>query len=92
MLKIENLAYRYDKEIYRYSFEVEKSQIMAVVGQSGSGKSTLLDLIAGFLTPLEGRVELEGVDITNLPTKERDLTILFQNYNLFEHLSVSEGA
>ncbi len=88
LLKIENLTYRYDKLTYDYSLKAEKSQITAIVGESGSGKSTLLDLIAGFLTPIRGKIELEGEDITHQTTQERDLTILFQNYNLFEHLSV----
>jgi len=88
LLKIENLTYRYDKLTYDYSLKAEKSQITAIVGESGSGKSTLLDLIAGFLTPIQGKIELEGEDITHQTTQERDLTILFQNYNLFEHLSV----
>ncbi len=88
MLKIENLTYKYDKTSYCYTLKAEKSQITAIVGESGSGKSTLLDLIAGFLTPMKGKIELENIDITNLPTNEKDLTILFQNYNLFEHLTV----
>ncbi|MBF5078964.1 ATP-binding cassette domain-containing protein [Paracoccus sp. NBH48] len=63
----------------------------AVIGASGSGKSTLLALVAGFLTPTRGRLLWDGADITALPPGKRPLSILFQNNNLFPHLSVKQN-
>jgi thiamine transport system ATP-binding protein len=59
----------------------------ALIGPSGSGKSTLLNAIAGFLAPARGRILWEGRDITALPPAERPLTLLFQEHNLFSHLT-----
>jgi thiamine transport system ATP-binding protein len=88
MLKINNLTYSYDKTLYDFSLHVDKNEIVGIIGESGSGKSTLLDLVAGFLTPLSGSIEFENSKIDSLDTEDRPLTILFQKYNTFEHLSV----
>jgi thiamine transport system ATP-binding protein len=90
MLKIDNVTYTYPQSTvtYRYDLEVNPKEVIAVLGASGSGKSTLLDIMAGFLTPKEGKMMLDGVDFTSLPTAKRPLSILFQKHNLFEHLSV----
>ncbi len=88
MLQVHNLTYRYDETIYDFSLHVEKNEIVGITGESGSGKSTLLDLIAGFLTPLSGNISFKNEDITLLNTEHRPITILFQKYNTFEHLSV----
>jgi thiamine transport system ATP-binding protein len=90
MLKIDNVTYTYPQSTvtYRYDLEVNPKEVIAVLGPSGSGKSTLLDIMAGFLTPKEGKMMLDGVDFTSLPTAKRPLSILFQKHNLFEHLSV----
>lgn len=63
----------------------------AVIGASGSGKSTLLALVAGFLAPTQGRLLWEGQDITAMPPGKRPVSILFQNNNLFPHLSVKQN-
>lgn len=64
---------------------------VAVIGPSGAGKSTLLDLIAGFRTPASGRIKMNGHDITPLPPAKRPVSILFQDNNLFPHLTVGEN-
>ena len=64
---------------------------LAVMGASGSGKSTLLNVIAGFLIPDQGRVFLGGKDVTRSPVPERALSILFQDGNIFPHLSVHDN-
>lgn len=91
MLEINNIKYRYDKDIYSFNMEANVSEITSIIGNSGSGKSTLLDLIAGFLTPTEGEILFENKNIVGLNTEDRPLTILFQNYNLFEHLTVIQN-
>ncbi|WGH80237.1 thiamine ABC transporter ATP-binding protein [Jannaschia ovalis] len=68
-----------------------RGAITALMGASGSGKSTLLSVIAGFLAPASGRVLVEGQDITDLPPGARPLSILFQDQNLFPHLSVAQN-
>ena len=93
MLKINNLQYQYKNanDTYTYDLEVQPGEIVAVLGQSGSGKSTLLDLIAGFVEPASGSIKLDDQELTDLPVEKRPVTILFQNHNLFEHLTVQKN-
>lgn len=93
LLKITNLKYEYKNadEVYEYSMSVKAQEVVAILGQSGSGKSTLLDLIAGFLNASSGSIKLDENDLTNETVEERPITILFQNHNLFEHLSVQKN-
>ena len=95
MLKIKDLQYKYKnsntKENYTYNLEVQESEIVAILGQSGSGKSTLLDLIAGFIEPLSGNILLNQKELLTLSVEKRPMSILFQNYNLFEHLNVQKN-
>ena len=65
--------------------------VTAVMGASGSGKSTLLAAIAGFLVPASGRIRIDGRDVTGLAPGDRPLSILFQDQNLFPHLSVARN-
>lgn len=64
---------------------------IAVMGPSGAGKSTLLSAIAGFLVPTTGRIRWQGKDLTDVPPGERPVTILFQDQNLFPHLTVAQN-
>jgi thiamine transport system ATP-binding protein len=64
---------------------------IAVMGPSGAGKSTLLSAIAGFLPPVSGRVLWQGRDLADMPPGERPITILFQDQNLFPHLTVAQN-
>ncbi|MBJ7396081.1 MAG: ATP-binding cassette domain-containing protein [Akkermansiaceae bacterium] len=61
------------------------------MGPSGCGKTTLLRIATGFERPGEGRVLLDGRDITDLPPERRPVNTVFQNYELFPHLNVSEN-
>lgn len=63
----------------------------AVIGPSGAGKSTLLMAIAGFLAPTAGRILWQGADIGPLPPGQRPLSVLFQDQNLFPHLTVAQN-
>ena len=93
MLKINNLKYKHpdNQNIYTYNLQVSQKEIIAIVGQSGSGKSTLLDLISGFLNPISGELYFNNIKLNNLDISKRPITILFQNNNLFEHLSVKKN-
>ncbi len=68
-----------------------KGAVTAVMGASGAGKSTLLAAIAGFADPASGSVYYDGQDITTLAPGKRPVSVLFQDNNLFPHLSVAEN-
>ncbi len=95
MLRLEDVRFAYshaaDAPRFRFDMGVEPGTIAGVIGASGTGKSTLLDLIAGFQTPQAGRVVIDGEQVTGLPPAQRPVSILFQNHNLFEHLSALEN-
>jgi putative spermidine/putrescine transport system ATP-binding protein len=69
--------------------ELPPGQLISFLGPSGCGKTTLLRMIAGLETPTEGRVFLDGEDITDMPTHQRDIGMVFQSLALFPHLTVA---
>ena len=70
---------------------VKEGEFFTLLGPSGSGKTTLLRLIAGFERPDEGRIELAGRDVTNVPPYARDTNTVFQDYALFPHMTVADN-
>ena len=70
------------------NISLEPDKIYAVVGPSGAGKSTFLNLISGFASISSGSIIWNGQEISNLPPAKRNVSILFQDNNLFPHLSV----
>jgi thiamine transport system ATP-binding protein len=75
----------------RWSVTVERGEVVALLGPSGSGKSTLLRIIAGLVVPESGTVWIDGVDVTRLPTHLRSVGLVFQDEQLFPHLSVADN-
>ena len=75
----------------RVSLHVERGEIVALLGPSGSGKSTLLRVVAGLLEPSTGTVTIDGVDVTHVPTHRRSVGMVFQDEQLFPHLSVRDN-
>jgi sn-glycerol 3-phosphate transport system ATP-binding protein len=73
------------------ALSLPQGAFLSILGPSGCGKSTLLRLIAGLETPQAGRILLNGRDVTALPAAARDLSMVFQSYALFPHLSVAEN-
>lgn len=73
------------------SLHVGAGEIVALLGPSGSGKSTLLRVVAGLVTPRLGRVVLDGDDVTAVPTHRRHVGLVFQDEQLFPHLSVGDN-
>jgi thiamine transport system ATP-binding protein len=91
MLELAEVTFRYEDLVMRFDLRVARGDCVAVIGPSGAGKSTLLALIAGFETPLSGRIRIEGSDVTGLPPARRPVTSLFQEHNLFPHLTAAEN-
>jgi sn-glycerol 3-phosphate transport system ATP-binding protein len=73
------------------SFEAAAGRMLVLLGPSGCGKSTTLRLIAGLEAATAGRVAIGGVDVTHRPPAERRVSMVFQSYALFPHLSVAEN-
>lgn len=73
------------------SLDVKRGEFVTLLGASGCGKTTLLRIIAGLEYPDSGSVVLDGTEITALPPEKRQLGMVFQNYALFEHLTVEEN-
>ena len=74
-----------------FSLDVRDGEFLVLVGPSGCGKSTSLRMVAGLETPTSGRIFIGGRDVTNLPPKDRDITMVFQNYALYPHMTVREN-
>lgn len=91
MLKLTDITWLYHHLPMRFSLTVERGEQVAILGPSGAGKSTLLNLIAGFLTPASGLLTLDGVDHTTTPPSRRPVSMLFQENNLFSHLTVAQN-
>ncbi len=73
------------------SLSVGAGDVVALLGPSGSGKSTLLRAVAGIIAPDGGRIFVHGVDVTSLPTHRRGVGMVFQDNQLFPHLSVLDN-
>jgi thiamine transport system ATP-binding protein len=91
MLQLEGLSVTQDGFTLTADLSIPQSARVALMGASGSGKSTLLSLIAGFILPDAGRVLIDGYDVSDSPVGDRPLSILFQDGNLFPHLSVFDN-
>ena len=70
------------------SFDIEDGEFLSILGPSGCGKTTILRILIGLLEPTGGQIFKEGVDITNFPASKRGIGIVFQNYALFENMTV----
>ena len=75
----------------RAHFDVDAGQKVAVVGPSGAGKSTLVGAICGFIDLGAGQIMLHGRDITQAQPDARDMAMLFQDNNLFPHLTIAQN-
>jgi putrescine transport system ATP-binding protein len=75
----------------RINLKIQKNEIFCLLGGSGCGKTTLLRIIAGLETPTEGRVLIDGVDVTDIPPYERPMNMMFQSYAIFPHMSVEKN-
>ncbi|OCX65940.1 thiamine ABC transporter ATP-binding protein [Thioclava sp. SK-1] len=91
MLTLDNLILRQNDFTLRANISLAHGSSTAIIGPSGAGKSTLLSAIAGFLAPSAGRISWQGQDITTCAPGKRPLSILFQDQNLFPHLTIAQN-
>lgn len=73
------------------SLTIQRGEFFSLLGASGCGKSTLLRMLAGFETPTEGRIYIDGQDITHVPPYLRPINMMFQSYALFPHMTVAQN-
>jgi putrescine transport system ATP-binding protein len=93
LLRIEGVAKKFGgfRAVDGVSLDISAGEFFALLGPSGCGKTTLLRMLAGFETPDEGRILLDGRDIAHVLPHERPVNMMFQNYALFPHLSVRDN-
>ncbi len=91
MLTVQHLKYEYQQEQFQFDLTVKSGAIMALMGASGAGKSTLLALLAGFIEPESGSIEVEQRRMNGLPPHQRPFAFLFQEHNLFAHLTARDN-
>lgn len=91
MLVLDEVQYTYQRERFHFELAVERGQIVSLMGPSGAGKSTLLALVAGFIHPDQGDIRVDGQSIIRQEPYQRPFSMLFQEHNLFAHLSVRDN-
>ena len=93
LLRIERVAKKFGafRAVDKLSLDIRAGEFFALLGPSGCGKTTLLRMLAGFETPDEGRILLDGKDIAQVLPHQRPVNMMFQNYALFPHLSVRDN-
>ncbi len=93
-LQVSQVTKRYEtgsSAVDGISFTVRKGEFFIIMGPSGSGKTTLLKCIAGLLTPEAGTITIDGQDITNMPPHKRSVSLIFQDFALFPHMTVHDN-
>ena len=91
MIRLDNVFLADDALPMTFDLQVAAGERIAIVGPSGAGKSTLLNLIAGFVLPTQGNIWLNGENHTCSAPYERPVSMLFQENNLFPHLTVQQN-
>ena len=77
--------------VNKVDLDIKKGELFSILGASGSGKTTLLRMMAGLEIPTEGKIFIDGIDMTNVPPYKRPVNIMFQNYALFPHMTVFDN-
>ena len=93
-VKFKQVDKSYDGEVLvvkGLDLDIAQGEFLTLLGPSGSGKTTTLMMLAGFETPTNGEIYLDGSPISNIPPHKRGIGMVFQNYALFPHLSVYEN-
>ena len=93
-LKLQHLDKIYDNNVqavYDFNLDVKDGELIVLVGPSGCGKSTTLRMVAGLEDISSGNLIIDGRDVTQMPAKDRDIAMVFQNYALYGHMTVYEN-
>jgi multiple sugar transport system ATP-binding protein len=92
-IKLQHIAKSFGNTavLHDISFEVNDGEFVVLVGPSGCGKSTILRTVAGLETPTSGSVFIGERDVTDVPSRDRDIAMVFQNYALYPHMTVFEN-
>jgi len=92
-LSLKQVTKRFESQavLYEFDLNIEDGEFFTVLGPSGCGKTTVLRLIAGFESPDEGKILLDGQDITRLDAEKRPTNTVFQSYALFPHMTVFDN-
>jgi multiple sugar transport system ATP-binding protein len=92
-LRIENLTKKYGniKALDDFSLEIKSGEFMVLLGPSGCGKTTAIRCIAGLINPSSGQIYIDEELVNNIPPKNRDIAMVFQNYALYPHMSVYDN-
>ena len=90
ILRCENLTKKFKSRtvLEEISFSVNRGEFLSLLGPSGCGKTTILRMLIGIEKPSSGRILKDGADITDMPPKDRNIGIVFQNYSLFPNMDV----
>lgn len=90
-IELDNVRFSYADTPMLFNGIIPGDRITTIIGPSGSGKSTLLNLIAGFEMPQSGAIRISGRDVTQMPPSKRPVSMIFQDNNLFSHLTVEQN-
>jgi spermidine/putrescine ABC transporter ATP-binding subunit len=93
IIRIEEVSKRYGKvtAVDRVTLEIPRGEFFALLGPSGCGKTTLLRMLAGFEVPSEGRIFIDGIDVSSVPPNKRPVNMVFQSYAVFPHMTVFDN-
>ncbi len=93
ILKFENVTKKFGKvtAVNNMNFETRDGEFLVILGPSGAGKTTTLKIACGLVNPTEGKVYLDGEDITKIPPYKRDISMTFENYSLYPHMTVFDN-
>ncbi len=92
MVELKGLSVEFeDFSLKGIDLKIEDGEFFVILGPSGAGKTVLLETIAGLFRPESGRIIINGIDITDLPPEKRGISIVYQDYALFPHLTVYEN-
>jgi spermidine/putrescine ABC transporter ATP-binding subunit len=93
IIRVEEVSKRYGKvtAVDRVTLEIPRGEFFALLGPSGCGKTTLLRMLAGFEMPSEGKIFIDGIDMSTIPPNKRPVNMVFQSYAVFPHMTVFEN-
>ena len=93
-LRLQHLDKIYDNQVqavYDFDLDIKDGELIVLVGPSGCGKSTTLRMVAGLEDISAGKLIIDGKDVTQMPPKDRDIAMVFQNYALYGHMTIYEN-